>query len=111
MALPPWVRVQAPTVIDATLKVDEGEREAICLAREVKAAALLLDDRRGRAAAVRYGLRVTGTVGLLEAAAARGLIDLPSAIRKLRETNARLDEDVLTSALARDRQRARGGRP
>ena len=33
-SLPPWIRVQAPTVLDGSLKVDAGEREAICLARE-----------------------------------------------------------------------------
>src|ERR1044071_7343141 len=63
--LPPWVRVQAPTELDATLDVDEGERQAICLAREVAAAAILMDDRKRRSEAMRIGLRVTGTIGLL----------------------------------------------
>ncbi len=68
-SLPAWVKVQAPDFLDLSLNVDEGEREAICLACEVKAAALLIDDRKGRSAAVRRGLRVIGTLGLLEAAA------------------------------------------
>ena len=57
-SLPAWVKVQAPSILDDSLNVDEGEKEAICLAREVKAVAILMDDRKGRAAAVRCGMRV-----------------------------------------------------
>jgi predicted nucleic acid-binding protein len=101
--LPPWIKVQAPRAIDQTLDVDDGEKEAICLAREVQAVAILMDDRRGRAEAIRCGLRVAGTIGLLEAAARRGLLDFPVAIDRLRQTNARLDEEVIHAALARMR--------
>jgi len=47
-ALPPWVTVQTPKSIDLVLDVDAGELEAICLAQEIKAAAVLMDDRAGR---------------------------------------------------------------
>jgi predicted nucleic acid-binding protein len=59
---PSWLKVQSPTTIDKSLNVDEGEREAICLAREVNAIAILMDDRKGRAEALRCGLRVAGTI-------------------------------------------------
>ncbi len=103
--LPAWVKVQSPSVIDDSLNVDQGEKEAICLAREVKAVAILMDDRKGRAEAVRCGLRVAGTIGLLEAAANRGLVDFAAVIQRLRQTNARLDEEVIQAALARVRPR------
>lgn len=80
------------------MNVDEGEQEAICLAGEVKAVAILMDDRKGRAEAVRCGLRVVGTVGLLEAAG-RGLLDFAAVIQRLRQTNARLDEELIRAAL------------
>lgn len=51
--MPPWMTVRAPSSLDAALEVDEGEREAICLAREVGAAAILMDDRKGRLVAAR----------------------------------------------------------
>ena len=51
--LPVWVKVQAPAVLDHLLNVDEGEKEAICPAREMKAVAILMDDRKGSAEAVR----------------------------------------------------------
>ncbi len=101
--LPAWVKVQSPSVIDDSLNVDQGEKEAICLAREVKAVAILMDDRKGRAEAVRCGLRVAGTIGLLEAAANRGLVNFAAVIQRLRQTNARLDEEVIQAALARVR--------
>jgi hypothetical protein len=102
--LPPWLIVRAPSVLDASLAVDEGEREAICLAREVQAAVLLMDDRKGRAEALRCGLRVTGTIGVLEGAAARGLVDFPHAMQQLWQTSARLDEELVQAALERHRR-------
>ncbi|MGE3308456.1 MAG: DUF3368 domain-containing protein [Limisphaerales bacterium] len=105
---PAWLRIQAPRVVDASLDVDDGEREAICLAQELRVVAILIDDRKGRAVATKIGLRVTGTIGLLEAAAARGLTDLSAAIESLRQTNARLDEDLLRAALARAKSRDLG---
>ena len=45
-----------------------GELEAICLA-QIKAAAVLMDDRAGRNAAIHCGLAVIGTIGLLEQSA------------------------------------------
>ena len=104
-ALPPWVAVQTPKSLNLVLDVDAGELEAICLAQEIKAAALLIDDRAGRNAAMRCGLAVIGTIGLLEQAAARGLLELPPTVERLRQTNARLDPDLIRGALERDKAR------
>lgn len=104
--LPTWVALQAPQTLDPTLGVDEGETEAICLAQEIKAAAVLIDDRAGRNAAKRCGLAVVGTIGLLEQAAVRGLLDLPKTLDRLRETNARLDPKLIQAALDRNRMRS-----
>jgi predicted nucleic acid-binding protein len=102
LKLPPWIKVQAPSLVDHTLNVDEGEKEAISLAREVKAVAVLIDDRKGRAEAIRCGLRVAGTIGLLEAAGQRGLLEFATVIERLRQTNARLDEELIQAAVARN---------
>jgi predicted nucleic acid-binding protein len=75
--------------------------EAICLAREIHAAAILIDDRAGRSAAVQYGLQVIGTLGLLESAAMRGWIDLPQVLERLQRTNTRLDPKLVAAALER----------
>lgn len=78
---PVWFGVQQP---QQTLharqfpKLDAGEREAIPLAQELHASALLMDDADGREEAERRAIQVTGTLGILETAAIRGLIELPS---------------------------------
>ena len=103
--MPAWAAVQAPTTINLSLDIDAGELEAICLAREIRAAAVLMADRAGRSAAIHCGLAVVGTIGLLERAAARGLLDLPEMMGRLRKTNARLDPELIRAALERDRAR------
>ena len=103
--LPEWVSVQSPKAMNLKLDIDAGELEAICLAQEIHADAVLMDDRAGRNAAVQCGLAVVGTIGLLEQAAARGLVELPDALAKLRQTNARLDAELIRAALARDEAR------
>lgn len=104
-ALPEWVSVQAPKIINLALDIDAGELEAICLAQEIHADAVLIDDRAGRNAAMKCGLAVVGTVGLLELAAARGHVELPSALARLQQTNARLDPELIRAALVRDQAR------
>jgi predicted nucleic acid-binding protein len=104
-SLPTWIAVQSPKTLNLALEVDAGELEAICLAQEIKADAVLMDDRAGRNAAIHCGLAVVGTIGLLEQAAARGLIELPQAMERLRLTNARLDSELIHAALERDKAR------
>ena len=108
-SLPAWATVQTPKTLNLALDVDAGELEAICLAQEIKAAAVLMADRAGRSAAIHCGLAVFGTVGLLEQAAARGLLELPQAMDRLRRTNVRLDPELIHAAPGRDkvRQQAR----
>jgi len=106
-SLPHWAVVQAPKALDLALDVDVGELEAICLAQEIKADAILMDDRAGRNAAIHCGLTVIGTVGLLERAATRGFLNLSDAIDRLRQTNARLAPELIRAALDRDKARRR----
>lgn len=65
------------------LDLGAGEAEAIVLARETGAEVFLIDERLGRAAARRLGLRVTGLVGALIEARERGL--LPDAATVVEE--------------------------
>ena len=104
-ALPAWVAIQTPKTMNLTLEIDAGELEAICLAQEIHAVAVLMDDRAGRNAAIHCGLTVVGTIGLLEQAAAFGFIDLPATLARLHQTNARLNPELILAALARDKAR------
>jgi predicted nucleic acid-binding protein len=47
------------------------------------------------------GLRVTGTLGLLDLAGDRGLIDFAEAIRRLERTNFRTPRVVLEALLSK----------
>ena len=61
-------------------ELDPGEAAAIALARRLNSDLLILDDMAGRRLAQRLGLTITGTVGVVLAAAERRLIDDPFAV-------------------------------
>jgi predicted nucleic acid-binding protein len=54
--------------------LDPGESEALVLAQEIGADALLIDDAAARAVAVGEGMSVIGTLGILSRAKLRGRI-------------------------------------
>ena len=86
---PSWVQVvpvpseEAASVADW---LDPGERAAIALAERIRATLVLIDDADGKAEAVRRHFRVTGTLGVLRAAADEGLIDVPAVLTRLSRT-------------------------
>ena len=55
--------------------LDRGEAEVIALADERQASLVVIDERRGRRHAIRLGLPVTGTIGLLLLGKEEGLLD------------------------------------
>lgn len=79
----------------------EQEREAIALAAELAADALLMDDRDGRREAERRSLAVLGTLRVLADAAEHGLLNLRLVLDRLRQTNFRADEQLLRRLLAK----------
>src|SRR5271166_4856963 len=80
---------------------DDGERAAILLAIRMGADLLLMDDRDGVVLARRRGFAVTGTLGILDLAAGRGLIRLGDVIARLKNTSFRCHPDILAALLAR----------
>lgn len=85
--------------------LDEGETAAIALAILLDADLLLMDDRKGVIAARGKGLRVTGTLGVLDLAAQRGLVDFAQAVNGLRRTTFRIPETLLDSLAKKHAQR------
>ncbi|SRR6266581_1197923 len=92
-----WLEVhRAHVQPDAALKLlGIGERQAICLEQELKAAAIIIDEERGRKEAKRRGLSVIGILGVLRDADERELIDLPSALARLRRTKFRVSDRII----------------
>ncbi len=105
---PAWLEVRPnpdgsdDDAIDSIL--DEGERAAIALATAIGADLILMDDRAGVAVAYRHGLNVTGTLGVLDLAARRDLLDLATAFAKLRATNFRYPPEIMDALLAQHRK-------
>jgi predicted nucleic acid-binding protein len=103
-SVPSWLEVsQAGWEPDAELAgLGEGEREAIQLAEQTGADLLLIDERKGRSAAKRHGLRITGTLGVLLRAGEKRLIDPETAYRRLiAETTFRSSPDLESQFLNR----------
>jgi len=102
---PAWLEIQQTTIPpDAGLRLlAEGEREAIILAQQHRPEALLLmDEGKGRREASRRNLRITGTLAVLNDAASRSWVDLPSAFQRQRQTTFRASPSLLQSFLDRD---------
>jgi predicted nucleic acid-binding protein len=110
---PPWLEVRpACFPLDIGLDpLDLGECEAIALALELKADLLILDDRDARIEASRRNLMVIGTLRVLEDAAQLGLIDLPQALQRLRQTTFRASAKLLQAMLDRDAARKEKQQP
>jgi len=104
-ALPPWIEERnAVVAIGMDLEISPADREAITLAVELNSV-LLMDDRRALKAAREKGVLTVGTIGILEAVAAKGLVSLPAAFDRLRRTGMFISEELLNQALIRDRRR------
>ncbi len=81
--------------------LDEGERAALLLAIRINAEILLIDDRDGVRAARQRGFAVTGTLGILDLAATRVLIQMNEAIERLKQTSFRYPPKLLDTLVAR----------
>lgn len=87
---PNWLESRGVTSIaDDLRQLDAGEREAIALAQSTGIGLLLLDEKKGRHAARERGLAVSGTLGVIDLAARRGLVNLMEAVNKLEQTTFR----------------------
>jgi|SRR5580765_4862975 len=103
----PWLEVVPlrEPADSSLMHLDAGEREAIALAAELQASLLLMDERGGAEAARARNLKVIGTLGVLDIAAAHGWIDLPAMFDRLRQTTFRAPHRLTATMLEQDAQR------
>jgi len=104
---PAWVEVRKADIslFTPATEIQDGEREAIALAIELKADALLIDDKNGRKEAKRAGLFIIPTLAALEIASKKDLIDLPETIERLSKTTFHATRKLLDQILERERKR------
>ena len=72
----------------------EGEREAISLALENRADALLIDDLAGRREAQSRHIAARGTLAVLLQASMRGHLDFPTAFAQLKQMGFRASREL-----------------
>jgi predicted nucleic acid-binding protein len=97
---PLWLVERAPAIIEPVASLHAGELAAISLARELHADLLLIDEMEGRKAAADRQIPITGTIGVLELAADRGLLDLPEAFERVKGTDFWISHQLLDQRLA-----------
>ncbi len=101
-----WIARRAaqnrPLVTALRERLDPGEAETIALAVECQPPFVLMDEREGRHAARRFGLKTVGVVGVLIEAKARGLItEVGPLLERLRqEAGFYLSDRVIRDARA-----------
>jgi uncharacterized protein len=99
-----WIELRAPPA-DRLTEIEglgAGETEGIALGRALAGALLLIDDAEARRVAVAFGLRVTGTVGVLIVAKERGFVDrIAPELDRLSTFGFRLAPPVRLAALRR----------
>lgn len=105
-SLPPWVEVvdRKANLPGEFRGLSDTDLQVLAWGSELRAT-LLVDDLAAREAARRLGLPVLGTLGFLELAAAKGLMNLPEMLDRLRQTNMHLSDQLYQEALRRDQER------
>lgn len=105
---PVWLEVrQADTsLFTPQKKIGKGETEAIALAIELKADALLVDDRNAIKEAHRLQIPTLRLFTVLEEAAKLDLLDLPEVVDRMMKTNFHLPPvKLIEEMIERDRKR------
>lgn len=104
---PAWLEIRPPRrpLAELPARLGTGEWEAIALAEELVADAVLLDDWAARLEAQRRHLTVLGTLRVLADAVEMGLADLRFALDRLQQTNFRARPELIQALLKLDAER------
>ena len=87
--------------MDSTILIGKGEVEAISLALEKQVEIVLMDERKGRAAAQSRGLLAVGTLNLIDLADEKGLLNGIESLNALRKTTFRADRRLVEQLAAK----------
>ena len=107
---PAWLEVRSAKSIDPDIPLAGGERDAVCLAIQAKCR-VFLDDKKARRVSTERGVPVTGILGVLKLAADLGLLDFPTAVEALGQTNYRIAGEVVETALKEHAESQRKSEP
>lgn len=94
-------KVISESKIESLFILDEGETEAILLAKKLNSS-LLIDEKRGRSVARNLGIKVIGTAGLLLKGHQKGFLkNLKDCLTELQKKGYRLSDDLVNEILKR----------
>ena len=80
--------------------VDAGEASAITLAHEIESDYIVIDDLQARRLAIKLGLTVIGTLGILLKAKQNGLIlSLRPVLEQIKQTDFRITATLIKAIL------------
>jgi hypothetical protein len=90
----------AVRIIQKAFSLDRGESESIILAEEYNADLLLMDEKKGRNAAISMDIKIAGTLGILLEAKKMGLVtEIKPFMDKLIENNIRISNKLYREIL------------
>lgn len=101
-SLPEWVTIGRARPL-ASLPFEflgPGERQAIALVQDSGGGILLTDDLQARNAAESVGIQVVPTIRILSTAGDLSLVDFSRVLRRLRQTNFRVSQEVIDQIVA-----------
>jgi predicted nucleic acid-binding protein len=97
--LPDWFQVIAPDsteiLLELEARLDAGEASAIALALQLEGATLIIDELKGRRAAILLGINIIGTIGVLARAKNQGLLESPATVLdELQRAGFRISDEL-----------------
>ncbi len=97
--LPDWIIIRSPDdlLIKRSLEqqIDKGEASAIALALETPGCTIILDDLKARKIAEKYGLKITGTLGIILQANEKGIVkSVKLILEKMKKSGFRINDEI-----------------
>ena len=105
--LPDWLNVSVIEEKDELYlkllnNLGQGEASSIALASQMKNSLLIIDEKKGRIAALKHGISIIGSLGVLVEAKRKGVIaSVRDTITKIEQTNFRVSKSIKKKILER----------
>lgn len=98
-SLPDWVQQRSSlnvSLIDQlTASLEVGEATSIALALEIPNCLLIIDEKKGRRTAIRLGIEIIGTIGIVMKGIEDGFVSSPNTVvERLEQAGFRFSESL-----------------
>ena len=103
--MPDWLNISIieekdELYLELLNNLGQGEASSIALASQMKNSLLIIDEKKGRIAALKHVISIIGSLGVLVEAKRKGVIvSVREALSKIEETNFRVSESIKKKVL------------